>query len=76
MQDIKLDRCCNCLFYNERNNECRYNPPVAVPIMKQGIAGGDQHMSAAGIFPAANPDFWCGKHRRRATGDNGHGRKN
>ncbi len=49
--------CDTCKFCSVIDNECRYNPPMAVPI-PDGMSG---KVKIFGFFPASN-NRWCGKY--------------
>ena len=56
-------KCPTCLFFNAQIKSCCYNPPLAVPLMSQAVAGGRPRLDAGSIFPPVLPDWWCGKYQ-------------
>lgn len=58
-EDIEPERVCcfNCRYFEERNNFCRFNPPIPMNIL---VAGCSVTTSNFPRISMPNLD-WCGK---------------
>lgn len=63
VREVEPDKVCchNCKYFEERNNFCRFNPPVPMNIM---IA--DCQVTTSNFPRISMPNIdWCGRFQKR-----------
>lgn len=60
--DFDQKNCKTCKFFEEDRSECRYNPPMVVPMPRQEKISGQMKIGSASLYPPVVPEMWCGKH--------------